>query len=99
MKIMKLNLGLIGLLFLSTLSCQNNSKTTEDSSATTEASTIAEVLLSEPGLSLGIVTVPNLRDLGGYKTIDEATQVATSVFADMKESEFTGHIKNRNNYS
>ncbi|MDX2430508.1 MAG: arylsulfatase [Bacteroides sp.] len=25
--------------------------------------------------------------------IDEATQVATSVFADMEESEFTGHIK------
>ena len=25
---------------------------------------------SNPGLSLGIASVPNLRDLGGYKTTD-----------------------------
>ena len=30
---------------------------------------------SEPGLSLGIASVPNLRDLGGYKTRDGATVV------------------------
>ena len=72
---MKANLGLIVLLFLSTLGCQNNSKTTEDSSADAEVPTATEVLLAEPGLSLGITSVPNLRDLGGYETTDGATVV------------------------
>ena len=73
MKIMRSELGLIGLLLLSTLGCQNNSKITEASSVDAEVATATEVLLSELGLSLGIATVPNLRDLGGYKTTDGAT--------------------------
>ena len=60
---------LILVLLVGITSCKNK----QDSSATTEASTVAEVLLSEPGLSLGIATVPNLRDLGGYKTNNGAT--------------------------
>ena len=73
---------IIATAFLGALiSCNSNSEKKKTASS------------SEPGISLGIASVPNLCDLGGYKTIDEATQVATSVFADMKESEFTGHIK------
>ena len=80
-----MNIKLItATIFLGALiSCNNTAEQKQEVSSSN----------SEPGLSLGIATVPNLRDLGGYKTIDEATQVATSVFADMKESEFTGHIK------
>ena len=65
MKIMKLKLWIIGLLSLVALGCQNNSKTTEESkSSAKELKTYAQS--SEPGLSLGIASVPNLRDLGGY---------------------------------
>ena len=35
---------------------------------------------SEPGLSLGIASVPNLRDLGGYETTDGATVVHGLVY-------------------
>ncbi len=35
---------------------------------------------SEPGLSLGIASVPNLRDLGGYETNDGATVVRGLVY-------------------
>ena len=77
---MKANLVLIGLLFLSILGCQNNSKTTKDPSAATEVTTVKEVILSEPGISLGIASVPNLRDLGGYKTNDGATVVRGLVY-------------------
>jgi protein-tyrosine phosphatase len=77
---MKANLVLIGLLFLSILGCQNNSKTTEDPSAATDVTTVKEVILSEPGISLGIASVPNLRDLGGYKTKNGATVVHGLVY-------------------
>ena len=55
---MKLNLGLIGLLFLSTLACQNNSKTTEASSVDAEVPNATEVLLSEPFLRKGLSSNP-----------------------------------------
>ena len=35
---------------------------------------------SEPGQSLGIASVPNLRDLGGYETTDGATVVTFKYF-------------------
>ena len=79
MKIMKLKLWIIGLLSLVALGCQNNSKTTEESkSSAKELKTYAQS--SEPGLSLGIASVPNLRDLGGYETNDGATVVHGLVY-------------------
>ena len=86
---MKLNLGLIGLLFLSTLACQNNSKTTEDSSADSGVPNATEILLSEPGLSFGIASVPNLRDLGGYETNDGATVVRDLVYRSNQLAKIT----------
>lgn len=52
-------------------SCKNK----QDSSVTTEKTTAKKVILYEPGVSLGIATVPNLRDLGGYTTKDGVTVV------------------------
>jgi len=76
---MKLKLWIIGLLSLVALGCQNNSKTTEESkSSAKELKTYAQS--SEPGLSLGIASVPNLRDLGGYETNDGATVVHGLVY-------------------
>ena len=57
-----------------------NCKNAQKSSASTEVTTVTEVLLSEPGLSLGIASVPNLRDLGGYETNDGATVVHGLVY-------------------
>jgi len=39
---------------------------------------------SEPGLSPGIASVPNLRDLGGYKTGDGATVVRGLVYRSIQ---------------
>jgi protein-tyrosine phosphatase len=71
MKIFKsvIKVALLLLVFFPMTSCKNK----QDSSATTEETTAKKVILSEPGISLGIATVPNLRDLGGYKTKDGAT--------------------------
>ncbi len=39
-----------------------------------------DAIPSKPGLSLGIASVPNLRDLGGYETRDGATVVRGLVY-------------------
>jgi protein-tyrosine phosphatase len=86
MKNIKLRLGLIGLLFLSIIGCQNNSQNQENTKPSAKEET-TEVKREEqtqstakPGLSLGIVSVPNLRDLGGYETTNGATVVGGLVY-------------------
>jgi len=67
---------LILVLFVGMTSCKDK----QDPSAATEATTVKKVILSEPGISLGIASVPNLRDLGGYETNDGATVVRGLVY-------------------
>ena len=76
---MKSKLSLLGLLCLGIVACQNNSKTTEESKTDVQTKELYNSVLS-PGLSLGIASVPNLRDLGGYKTKDGATVVHGLVY-------------------
>jgi len=83
---MKLRLGLIGLLFLSIQGCQNNSQSQESTKPSAKEETI-KVKTEEgtqstpkPGLSIGIASVPNLRDLGGYETTKGATVVKGLVY-------------------
>jgi len=71
-----IKVALLLFVFSPITSCKNK----QDSSATTEVTTAKEVILSEPGISLGITTVPNLRDLGGYATNDGATVVRGLVY-------------------
>ena len=52
----------------------------QESSATTEVPAESEVIIAEPGQSLGIASVPNLRDMGGYETNDGATVVRGLVY-------------------
>ncbi len=67
---------LLLLVFSPMTSCKNK----QESSVATEVTTVTDVILSEPGLSLGIASVPNLRDLGGYATNDGATVVRGLVY-------------------
>jgi protein-tyrosine phosphatase len=67
---------LILVLLVGITSCKNKQK----SSAATKETTETKVMRSEPGLSLGIASVPNLRDLGGYETNDGATVVRGLVY-------------------
>jgi protein-tyrosine phosphatase len=60
---------LILVLLVGITSCKNKQK----SSAATKETTETKGMRSEPGLSLGIASVPNLRDLGGYETNAGAT--------------------------
>ena len=78
MKIFKniIKVSLLLLVFSPMISCKNKQK----SSDATEETTETKVILSEPGLSLGISSVPNLRDLGGYKTKGGATVVRGLVY-------------------
>ena len=57
------NCMLVLLIVLSSITFSSCSKESDDE-------TVPEV---EPGLSLGIVSIPNLRDMGGYKTTNGAT--------------------------
>ena len=65
---MNLKLTATILLLGALISCNNNSEKKQTASS------------SEPGLSLGIASVPNLRDLGGYETNDGATVVHGLVY-------------------
>jgi len=76
---MKTKLFLFGLLCLGILSCQNNSKTTEESKTDAQTTELSNSVIA-PGLSLGIASVPNLRDLGGYKTNKGATVVSGLIY-------------------
>jgi len=58
-------IGLIILIGIALGSCSENSNSD---------------IKTEPGLSLGIVSVPNLRDLGDYKTTDGSTVVKGLVY-------------------
>lgn len=78
MKIFKniINVALLLLVCSPMTSCKNK----QDSSAPKEETTAKEVVISGPGVSLGIATVPNLRDLGGYETKGGATVVRGLVY-------------------
>lgn len=67
---MNLKLATAILLLGALISCTNNSEQKQTASSSS----------SEPGQSLGIASVPNLRDLGGYKTNDGATVVHGLVY-------------------
>ena len=67
---MKLKFTIAILLLGALISCNSNSEKKETASSSD----------SEPGLSLGIASVPNLRDLGGYTTNDDATVVKGLVY-------------------
>jgi protein-tyrosine phosphatase len=61
---------LLPLLFVGITACQNKSNTTIDA----QRSSLA------PGHSLGISSVPNLRDMGGYKNKDGETFVSSLLY-------------------
>jgi len=65
---MKLKFTIAILLLGALISCNSNSEKKKTASS------------SEPGLSLGIASVPNLRDLGGYENNDGATVVHGLVY-------------------
>lgn len=67
-----MNLKSICTLFLlgALISCNSDSEKKQEDSLT----------ISEPGSSLGIASIPNLRDLGGYETNDGTTVVRGLVF-------------------
>jgi len=65
---MNLKLATAILLLGALIGCTNKSEKKQTAS------------FSEPGLSLGIASVPNLRDLGGYETTDGATVVHGLVY-------------------
>ena len=67
---MRLKLVTTILLLGALISCNNASEKKQAVSS----------ISSEPGLSLGIATVPNLRDLGGYETNDGAIVVSGLVY-------------------
>lgn len=52
---------IIMFTFMCLIGCNQSSKDKEQS---------VTIIPSQPGLSLGIASVPNLRDLGGYETDD-----------------------------
>lgn len=67
-----MNLKSICTLFLlgALISCNSDSEKKQEGSLS----------ISEPGSSLGIASIPNLRDLGGYETNDGTTVVRGLVF-------------------
>ena len=62
------------ILLLAVLAGLSGCQSEQSSPAATDA------IPSKPGLSLGIASVPNLRDLGGYETRDGATVVRGLVY-------------------
>jgi len=78
---------LVGLSLAAFLACA-----AEEPAAPTEALTEAPAdapAQVTPGQSLGIASVPNLRDLGGYQTSDEATVAAGLVYRSNQLSGIT----------
>jgi len=65
---MNLRFTIAIVLLVALISCNNNSEKKKTASS------------SEPGLSMGIASVPNLRDLGGYATNDGSTVVHGLVY-------------------
>ena len=68
------------ILLLAVLVGLSGCQSEQSSPAATDAPVATDAIPSKPGLSLGIASVPNLRDIGGYETRDGATVVQGLVY-------------------
>jgi len=78
-------IALVLLIVSSTVGCNQSSTTgeaptMEEKSTSTQAAIAGRENTAKPGQSLGIASIPNLRDLGGYQTGDGKTVASGLVY-------------------